>query len=221
MVQINICKSINLFSEEQKIKFQDANDFNKILYSHSVAPHRPTILQTIASSILIYLDVSKQPTEVHWLHLYDSKPKAAAAKYVIPTQLSRVHDMCVIQDADKQLFVVAADIEGLFAFNIETGNLEWKVDENVPGMEQIIDANGVTHDGRGHLFVADRNNGCVQMFSLSDGQYLGPLKKGLETISDPGSIHWNAETSSLVVACYLNGKWQLNIINVQYLCTLL
>ena len=124
--------------------------------------------------------------------------------------------MCVIHDVDKQLLVVAADIEGLFAFNIATGNLEWKVDEKVPGMEQTIDANGVTQVGRGHLFVADRNNGCVQMFSLSDGQYPGPLKKGLETISDPGSVHWSPETSSLVVACYFQGKWQLNVINVQY-----
>ena len=221
MVQINIYKSINLFSEEQKIEFRDVNNFNKILHSHSVAPHTPTILETIASSILIYLDVSKEPIEVHWLDLYESKPKAAAGKCVIRTQLSLVRDICIIQNADKQWLVVAGDIEGLFAFNMETGKLEWKVDENVPGMEQIIDANGVTHDGRGHLFVADRNNGCVQMFSLSDGKYLGPLNKGLETICDPGSIYWSSETSSLVVACYLNGKWQLNIINVQYLCTLL
>ena len=216
MVQINICNSINLFSEEQKIEFRDVNDFNKILHSYPVAPHTPTILETITSSTLIYLDVSKKLIEVHCLDLNESKPKPAARKTIIQTQLYQVRDMCVIYAVDKQLLVVAADIEGLFAFNIATGNLEWKVDEEVPGMEQTIDANGVTQVGRGHLFVADRNNGCVQMFSLSDGQYLGPLKKGLETISDPSSVHWSPETSSLVVACYFQGKWQLNVINVQY-----
>ena len=167
------------------------------------------------------MDVSKEPTEVHWLDLNECKPKPAAGKPIIQTQLDQMRDMCIIQNADKQLLVIAADIEGLFAFNIETGKLEWKVDEKVSGMEQTIDANGVTHDGHGPLFVADRNNGCLQMFSLSDGEYLGPLQKGLETISDPGSVHWSPEISSLVVACYLEGKWQLNVINVQYLCTLL
>ena len=183
--------------------------------SHSVAPHRPTILDTIASSTLIYVDVSKEPNEVYWLDLSESKPKLAAGKCVVPTQMYSMRDVCVIQDSDKQLLVVAADIDGLFAYNIESGKLEWKMDEMF-GMEQTIDANGVAQDGRGHLFVADRSNGCVQMFSVSVGQYLGPLTKGLETISDPGIVHWSAQMSSLVVGCHIQGKWHINVVNVQY-----
>ena len=81
---------------------------------------------------------------------------------------------------------------------------------------------GVTTDGRGHLFVTDYNNECIQTFSASDDQYLGCLMKGSEAIGGIFSVQLSAETLSLVVSCYFQGKkWQFNVFNVQYPCVLL
>ena len=208
--------NINLFRNEQKIEFRDVNNFDKILHSHSVAPHTPTKLDTIAASTLIYLDVSKEPTEVHWLDLNESKPKPAAGKCVIHTQVNITDDICFVQYGDKHLLVVAARKAGLFAYNTDTNKLEWKVVGKVSGMEQAVLATGATTDGRGTLFMGDRGNECIQMFSASDGQYLGRLIKDVETIGNPRRVHWSPETSSLAAACLLQGKWQLQFINIQY-----
>ena len=178
-------------------------DFKKILHAHSVAPRTPTILDKIASSTLLYVDGSKKPFEVYQLDLSESNSKSAAEKPIIHTQQSEIYDMCFVQDGDKHLLVVATGDAGLFAYNTKTDKLEWEVNQKLTGMKQVPCATGVTTDGRGHLFVGDRGNGCIQMFSASDGQYLGHLMKGAETISDPGRIYWSVETSSLVAACSL------------------
>ena len=125
-------------------------------------------------------------------------------------------DMCFVQDGDKQLLIVAACDAGLFAYNTEMEKLEWKVDGKVSGKEQVLNARGVTTDEYGHLFVADYDNKCIHMFSTSEGQYLGCLIKGVETIGVPARVYWSAETSSLVDACFLQGKWHLQFINIQY-----
>ena len=51
----------------------------------------------------------------------------------------------------------------------------------------------VTTDRRGHLFVTDYNNECMQMFSTSDGKYLGSLMKDSEAIGGIFSVQWSAE----------------------------
>ena len=86
----------------------------------------------------------------------------------------------------------------------------------VTGMEHALYALGVTTDGRGHLFVADDNNKSIHMFSTSEGQYLGRLIKGVETLGNPARVQWSTETSSLLAACFLQGTWHLQFINIQY-----
>ena len=211
-----ILVNLYIFREEKKIEFRDVNDFNKILRSHSVAPHKPTQLDRNAASTLIYSDESTKNIDVHWLDFTGSNPKPPAGKVVIGTELHFIDDICFVQYGDKQLLAVAARKAGLFVYNIRKDKLEWKVDGKVCGMERALRANGVTTDGRGNLFVADRGNECIQMFSASDGQYLGRLMKGVETIGGPFSVQWSAETSSLVAACYLNAEWHLQVINIQY-----
>ena len=173
-------------------------------------------LNTIAASTLIYVDGSRKPFEVHWLDLNELKPKPAAGKSVIHTQLDEIKDICFVQDGVKHLLIVAARDAGLFAYNTETDKLEWKVDDKVSGREKALDARGVTTDEHGHLFVADYTNECIHMFSTSEGYYLGRLIKGVETLGNPGRVHWSADTSSLLAACFLQGKWHLQLINIQY-----
>ena len=128
-------------------------------------------------------------------------------------------DICFVQDGDKQLLIVGAFEAGLIAYNIKRGKLEWKVDGKMDRMEQVLDAGGVSTDGRGHLLVADSGNECIQMFSASDGHYLGFLMRGVETIGDPIRVHWSPETSSLLTACSLQDtfSWHFQFINIQHL----
>ena len=200
---------------EQKIEFRDVKDFNKILLSYPVAPHTPTNLDTIAASTLIYGDISKKPIEIHWLDLSESKAKPAGGKCVIHTEVNEMGGMCFGHNREKQLLFVAAREAGMFAYNTETDKQEWKVVGKVSRMEKALHAGGVTTDGGSNLFVSDKDNGCIQMFSASDGQYLGPLMKGVEIITAPIGVQWNAETSSLVAACYFRHKFHFNVINVQ------
>ena len=124
--------------------------------------------------------------------------------------------MCCSQDENKQLLVLAAG-NGLFAYNTNTGKLEWKVDRKLPGMEKDMDCVGVTTDKRGHLFVCDWKNGnrCIHLFRASEGQYLGCLMKDEEE-HDPGRIHWCEKSSCLITVCVLKNKWHINVISVKF-----
>ena len=205
--------------DRNAIKFRDAG-FKRILRTHWVAPHEPGAMCTGAtSSDLWYEDLCTEPREIRPLDLSDEQPKPAVGKRVIHTQHSEIYDMCFVQDGDKQLLVVAAGKEGLFAYNTETDALEWKMDGTQPGMEKDIVAYGVTTDGRGHLFMGDRmyGNYCIQMFSVSDGSYLGCLVKGI--VGEPVSIRWCAKSSSLLILS--NDVWNcyLKVIKVAEICT--
>ena len=127
----------------------------------------------------------------------DQSLNPAAGKLVIPTPLYWIYDMCYVKDGDKQLLVVSAGGEGLHAYNTVTDELEWKVEGKLPGMGKKMDAWGVTTDGRGHLFLADYENG-IQMFSTA-GRYLGCLI-GDEDLGSPHRVRWCDETSSILAA---------------------
>ena len=205
------------FSSGHQIKFRDVKDLKKILRSHTVAPHVPGVMcTTVAPSILLYVDESKNPRDVHWLDLSGTKPKPAAGKRVIHPEQKEVYDMCFAQYGGKQLLIVAADDEGLFVYNSETDKLEWKLSGTPSQTEDKMLVTGVATDGRGHLFVADDGNKCIQMFSVSDGTHIRCLLKDENTLSNPDIIRWCQKTSSLLCLFCRGGKWHMKLINVQF-----
>ena len=185
------------------------------MHSHQVFPHKPGELCAVGL-YLLYKDLSKY--EFYWLDLSDGQPKPAAGKPVTHTRNDDNEEMCFVQYGEKCLLVVAGGDEGLFAYNTDTDKLEWKVEGELPGMKYRFSAFGVTTDRCGHLYVAEGSYGnrCIQMFSASDGRYLGRLMKGVERIGDPIRVYSSAETSSLLAACYLQNKFYLQFINIQY-----
>ena len=179
-----------IFRSGQKVEFRDVNDFNQILLTHSVAPHKPGALHAVTPSTLLYLDGSKSPFEVHWLDLSESQPKPAAGKQVIHIKQNDIYDMCCAQDGDKQLLILADGQQELLAYNTNTDKLEWKAHRKPPGMEKDMEVIGLTTDKRGHLFVCDfkKGNKCIHLFWASDSQYLGCLMKDEELGAQVGSI---------------------------------
>ena len=188
-------------------------DLKKTLWVYSNPQHKPSVVCTGATpSTLLYVDEAKEPRDIYWLDLSDGKPKPAARKRVIHTRQSYIMDMCFTRDGDRHLVVVVDHTQGIFAFNADTGELEWTVCGKLPGMEKYPNACGVTTDGRGHLFVADCDNKCIYMFSVSDGQYLGCLINDLKYLSGPGRLDWCEATSSLICSC----RTDLKVINIEY-----
>ena len=213
------------FSGRKKIEFRDASDLNRVILTHSVAPLEPGIMCTgTAPSTLLFVDASKRPREVHWLDLSDGQPKPAAGKRVIHTKMHDIYGMCFAQDGDQKLLVYTASQtlcgDGkIFVHNMVTDKLEWEVDGNLPGMPRNLFALHVVSDGRGHLFVGDRRNGCIQIFSVVDGQYLGCLMKDVEDFRETYRIYWSEKTSSLICSCYsieeLSSLHYLKVFSVQ------
>ena len=162
-----------------------------------MAPHWPLLLCARSPHSLLYQVVSQTPYEVHCLDLSELQPKPAVGKRSIYTQNHDIRGMCIAQNGDKQLLIVTDGDRGLFAYNTDTDKLEWKVDQKVLELKLF---SGVATDGRGHLFVCDIKKECIQMFSVSDGQYLGSLMKDTETFDGLRELCWCENTSSLVVA---------------------
>ena len=173
-----------------------------------MAPHEPVMLCTATPSSLLYADWSKMPFEVHWLDMSDTQPKPAAEISAIHTQHSEMYDMCLVQDGDKQVLVAALGHDGVVAYNLEQDKLEWKVDDNVG-------AAGVTTGGRGHLFIADYDHQSIHLLRISVHICHRFWIKFPESLGYPAKIRWCEQTSSLIAACWSNGKWLLNVINVQ------
>ena len=79
--------------------------------------------------------------------------------------------MCLV-DSDNGVILVVVTLSGaVVAFDIYTDELIWKIDESLPNHSCPLKALGVTTDGRNHLFVRDRNNQCVHLFS-ADGKFV-------------------------------------------------
>ena len=205
------------FRSEKTIKFYDVNDFNQILLTYSVVPHKPGALYAVTPSTLLYVDISTSPNEIHWLDLSESQPKLATGKRVIHTQQDPIYDMCCYQDGGEHLLALV-DGNVLFAYNTSTDKLEWKVDRKPPGMEKRMDLHGVTTNNRGLLFVCDWIGGgeCIHLFRASDGKYLGCLMKDEKKLGVPARICWCEKTSSLITVCWCNSEFYINAISVQF-----
>ena len=152
------------------------NNF-KIIHTHHVHPQKPSHLcasfaSTSSGSILLHCDASSFPNNVHLLDCSGFRPKLVQGKNVIRTKQSYIHDMCVARDRDKE-FLVITDGERVYAYNTAAGELVWSPKRKQ--MNRMMGVCGVSTDGRGHLFVCDWNNQCIQMFRVGDGRYLGAV----------------------------------------------
>ena len=202
------------------IEFRSLNNLQDVILSHSVSPHQPGVLCTVSPCTLLYVDHSKTASEIHWLDLKDLKPKfgrwAADVPRINNCSAGTDTPICYVPDGGTHLLVFVCD-HGIFAYNKAKENLEWEIEKILQGNEKPMDAVDVASDGRGNLFVCDRANECIQMFSVSDGQYLGCLiKKGEQGLGYPWRLKWCENKSSLIVAQIAGSEWSICTIYVQY-----
>ena len=159
----------------------------------SVAFNWPDVLYAVTSSSSKFLCCSYDTGKVH---LVDCSTRPPISQE-IPIESGAVSDMCTSGD----LLVITSYDEGVFAYTLDGGELKWNVSGKLPGMQLDIDADGVTADEQGHLFVCDFNNECVHELSARDGTHLGMVvRKGQVGVGKPCNVTWHQESMSLVVA---------------------
>ena len=145
------------------------------------------------------------------LQVWDWKSVSCAAH-------ARESDMLYTSNEGMELVVSTYDGAGFGACDPFTKKRKWRIQGNLPEMEKQITAWSVTTDGKGRLFVCEgpTGNRCVQMFSVSDGEYIGPLiREGEEGLGTPCCIRWREQSSSLVVADVRDKTWFISEIYIQ------
>ena len=217
---LKYCAHFNNYSfrKGHGIRFCDVSNMKKTLFNLSMVTPEVICSTPTPSTLLCTVTDGWSPCEVHWLDLSGEKPKAAAGKQVINTDVENVVDMCFVQDGYKQLVILANSEKGLFAYNAKTNKQEWKWDGKFSGMKKNIDIRGITTDGRGHLFVSDRNNQCIYVLSPLDGACICCLLNDddIDLLGNPGIIRWCEKTSSLAVACEIGETWYFKVIDVEF-----
>ena len=186
-----------------KIEFRNKENVNEILLTYSVGSHQPGVLCAVSPSILVYENRSKNP-QLHWLDCSEAKPKPLGI--TVNTNVPFVQDMCIAKFENEALLIVLPyDANELIqAYNSSTGRVKWSVQKKITSGS--FKSYSVTGDSNGRIFVADRTNSCIQMFSASNGQYLGcfVIKKdqGLGILY---RLRWCEATWSLAVAHHVGG----------------
>ena len=182
-----------------------------------MAPQKPGRLCTVGSSILLYEDQFKEPREIYWLDCNEAKPQLLKEKS-FTTSLLYLWDMIGVRNGADEL-IIASHLHDIHCYSTTTKSLKWSVTGNLPGMQKDLFPVELAHDGYGHLFVCDgyEGNRCIQMFSVSDGQYLGCLiKQGTKGLRRPNRICCHSASHSLVVAHIAGPYWHLSMINIEY-----
>ena len=198
------------FSSPKKIEFRNTDHLNEILLTYSVAPHQPGVVCAVSPSILVYVDISKNPQQFYWLDCSDIEPKLLR----ITTNFPGVQDMCAARLENESLLIaISYDANQLIhAYNSSTGQLKWSVRKKIPS--GTFKSHGVVGDNNGRLFLTDNTNNCIQMFSASNGQYLRCLiKQGDQGLGLVCGLSWCEATLSLVVSHHNGEKWFLSAVH--------
>ena len=207
---------IFILRDKKCIEFRDTATLSHIICTHSVAPHKPGRLCTVGLPFLLYEDQSKEPRQIHWLDCNEGKPKLVK-EISFTTSVPYLSDMIGVLNDAQELVIGVTSENGIHCYSTTNKNLKWSMAGNLSGMQKVLDAERVTTDGHGHLFVSDYDNRCIQMFSVSDGQYLGCLiKEGAQGLGLPYGICWNSASHSLAVAHLKSGIWSLSMIDMEY-----
>ena len=169
----------------------------------------PGILCAASTDQLIFTDYYENsqnktnPLDAKWL---DCKTKPPKIVKTLSLRETWVNDICVAHDGIKTNNNILIGTFGknprerLKAFDIGSNTIKWNCD-GLPDMEKKFEPYGVTTDQHGHLFVCDQGNACVQIFSVKDGKYLGPLiKSGEQGLGVPRWIRWSKDKKSLIVS---------------------
>ncbi len=160
---------ISSFSRTQKrIDFWLVHALEKY-YNCSIAPHVANYMCTSAPAQLLYVEAKRGCRPKVRSIMLDSSVSCPRTTLPITTKRD-VRSLLCVRCNDEQLLITTGLHSGAAAHNVETDQRVWKVKGMKEGMRKEISACSTASDGRGHLFVCDRNNPSVQMYSCWSGK---------------------------------------------------
>ena len=194
----------------------------------SVAPYRPGIICSASPTTLLFeaykgdnlaiTGPQDPPREVRWLDLSTTPPQYLEDKTMALTPGGSIFDMCFVKSGTKHLLVtiqytITKKIKKsrIYTYDTDKKTVVWSIGRKLRGMRKAMDPESVTADGRGHLFVADNNNGCIHEFT-PDGDYVGVvLKAGEQDLGKPKIVRWWEDSSSLIVAHEKDTQYKIGV----------
>ena len=207
-----------------KIEFREIGILDKVVLSYQVRQCRPGRMCTSSSasssssskSMLVYVDHKKHPHEAKWLDCTKSPPEPAEDAGSVHVQHDLVWDLCCtfVKNGKQRLLITTGGFDGINAHSAETDKQEWSLKGGISGVEDEMTAEGVTSDGRGHLFVCDENNKCVHVFTTSGDHVGAVLREGEQGLGRPRLIHWCDGSSSLIVGHIIDEYYCISQIEV-------
>ena len=184
-----------------------------------MAPDYPFRLYTSTASpgIMLYTICKPNKQVVKWLDCSSDPPTLKNARTNIQLVGNQfIEDMCLVTRGKTNLLVTTQNFGGVYAFVAGTDNLRWYFGGYHRGIDKWINAVGITSNGRGHLFVSDIGNNCIQMLS-TDGTFLGSvLRGGKNGLGNPQRIRWCSKSNSLVIAHKRQGLFSIDVIQWLY-----
>ena len=184
--------------DEHIIEFRDINNLNDLIFSILV-PHQPIRLCSMSSTSLLYF-ANEEPITQR-LDCSALPPTLLTDPWqILQLQQYQVWDMHCTEYNEKEYLITSDSVShGVHAYDTSSDDVVWSVVGKLSGMAEPIWAEGVTSDGRDTLFVCDRNNACIQMFLMSDGEHNGALLKD-QGLGEPRFARWYGESKCLVVS---------------------
>ena len=202
------------YEKTKRIIFYTSEELTKH-YDFEPENNFPGLLCAYSLDQFIFSDYNENPLRANWVDCRAKPPKIVKTASLGE---SWVHDICMVHATEKNLVIgsFGKTPERLKAVDIDSRRVEWTYQNNSPGMEKRFIPYGVATDQHGHLFVCDRGNACIQIFSVENGTYLGPLiKRGEQGLGTPKWIRWSKDTKSLIVSHMKDhGKVNLSVLQL-------
>ena len=198
----------------RRLEFRDPRNLETIICTYSVAPHRPFRLCVAPPSTLFFVDYqSGRPSNIYSLDCSRTTPTLCQS--ICPYD-HNIYSMSYVKYLNENLLAIAVD-KGIQTFQLDTGVVKWwKKDIQFPGQNENCEPYCLAAERKGRLFVIDLSNKCIQMLSVSDGQYLGCfIKEGQRGLGVLGKICFSASTSQLVVSHRKDEKIHIAVLNVE------
>ena len=173
------------------------------------------------SKILLYKNLfSMLGYGVKWLYCQTSPPgpvrngKNTTSFHQLSDKVSEnewIWDMTLVCHKKRELLVITTYEGKLMAVDIYSDRCEWHASEYIPNKRYPLRARGVTADFNGHLFVRDKNNGCIHLYSF-DGKFVKTLlEEGMHDTEKIMRVRWCEKSSSLIVVHSKDGRQQYHI----------
>ena len=120
-----------LYSRFKSLEFRDPNNLETIIYTHSVAPHKPITLCVAQPSTLFY--AVKQHNQPSYIYRLDCSGAILTLCQSIYPYHHNIYSMSYVKHINENILAIVAG-NGLQTFQIDTGAVKWrKKDIQLPG----------------------------------------------------------------------------------------